>query len=300
MNIQRFSLHDGPGLRTTVFLMGCSLRCRWCHNPESWIMRPRMMFYARKCMGCGRCAALCKRKAHHFGTDGHRMDLSRCGGCPSLEACAAACPSEALTVCGRDFTPGMLADILERDKLFYGPEGGVTFSGGEALLQADFLLACLEACKARGLHTCVDTAANVPLDSVRQVEDCCDLFLIDLKAMNPDLHRHLFGDSNERILRNIRYLSEMHHPMWIRIPLAAGKNASEEELRAMADFLCGLSSVSRVDLFPVLNHAQDKYRSLGLESESFNEGTDLRKLLDGALDVMAEQSHGTLPLCRLM
>lgn len=171
MDVQRFSLHDGPGIRTTAFLMGCNLRCRWCHNPESWLMTQRMLFYGNRCRQCGNCVPLCPKGAHCFDAQGHHINLQLCIGCEKLEQCASCCPVEAMMVCGREYTPEELVSLLARDRIFYGEDGGVTFSGGEAMLQEEFLLHCLMLCKAQGLHICVDTAANVSQDSIRA--HCC-------------------------------------------------------------------------------------------------------------------------------
>lgn len=300
MSIQRFSLHDGPGVRTTAFLMGCNLRCRWCHNPESFLMKRRMMFYQNRCVGCGRCVTLCNRSAHVFAEDGHHMDPSRCIGCNRLEACAQICPAEAMVMCGKEYTPEELVRLLAKDRVFYAEDGGVTFSGGEALLQDEFLSECLRRCKAQGLHTCVDTAANVEPDKILRVAQYTDLFLVDLKAMDPLLHKKLCGVENRKTIENIRLLGEMGKLMWIRIPLVRGENAKESELRAMARFLRGVPTVERVDVFPVLNHAQDKYRALGMKSESFNEGGDDQTLIETAIRILEKESDGGLKLNRLM
>ena len=300
MNIQRFSLHDGPGVRTTAFLMGCNLRCRWCHNPESWMMTRRMMFYANKCIGCGRCALLCDRGAHIFAENGHGMNPSRCIGCDRLEECAGCCPAEAMTVCGKEYTPESLVRQLVNDRIFYEEDGGVTFSGGEALEQDEFLCRCLKLCKEKGLHTCVDTAANVDREKILRAAEYTDLFLVDLKAMDPALHEKLCGIDNRRTLENIRLLGEMGKPMWIRIPLVRGENATESELRAMAQFLRGIASVKKVDIFPVLNHAQDKYRALGMQCELFNEDGDDRELVETAIRILEKESDGVLNLNRMM
>lgn len=300
MNIQRFSLHDGPGVRTTAFLMGCNLRCRWCHNPESWLMMRRMMFYQNKCRNCGRCASLCGRGAHAFPETGHRMNPSRCIGCDHLEACMQSCPAEAMVVCGKEYRSEELVRQLARDRVFYGEDGGVTFSGGEPLMQDEFLYHCLRLCNEQGLHTCVDTAANVDRERILRVAAYTDLFLVDLKAMDPALHEKLCGVDNRRTLENIRLLGELGKPMWIRIPLVGGENAKESELRAMAQFLRGIASVKRVDVFPVLNHAQDKYRALGMHCEMFNEDGDNRDLVEMAIAILEKESDGTLDLNRLM
>lgn len=300
MDVQRFSLHDGPGIRTTVFLMGCNLRCRWCHNPESWCMERRMMFYAGRCKQCGKCALLCPNGAHYFDAQGHRMDLSLCMGCDKLDDCAACCVAEAMAVCGREYAPEELVDLLSRDRLFYGEDGGVTFSGGEAMLQTEFLRQCLAFCKEQGLHTCVDTAANVPQEELLNVAENCDLFLIDLKAMDETRHHRLCGTGNRQILENIRLLGKLGKPMWIRIPLVDGENTLEEELCAMADFLMEMPSLQQVDLFPVMNHAQDKYRALNLASERFNEGTDGQQLVENARLTLQQRSGGRLKVRSLL
>ena len=300
MNIQRFSLHDGPGVRTTAFLMGCNLRCRWCHNPESWLMKRRMMFYPNKCIGCGRCLSLCARGAHVFSESGHGMDPSRCIGCGGLDACVQASPAEAMTVCGKEYTPEELVRQLAKDRIFYEEDGGVTFSGGEVLGQDTFLRECLRLCKAQGLHTCVDTAACVDSEKLLRVAEYTDLFLVDLKAMDPALHEKLCGVENSRTIENIRLLGEMGKPMWIRIPLVRGENATESELRAMAQFLRGVPTVERVDVFPVLNHAQDKYRALGIQGELFNEEGDNQELIETSIRILEKESDGVLNLNRLM
>ncbi|MBE5810211.1 MAG: glycyl-radical enzyme activating protein [Clostridiales bacterium] len=300
MDVQRFSLHDGPGIRTTAFLMGCNLRCRWCHNPESWLMTPRMMFYGNRCRQCGKCVPLCPKGAHHFDAEGHRVDLSFCMGCDKQALCEACCPGEAMVVCGREYTPEELVSLLARDRLFYGENGGVTFSGGEAMLQAEFLRSCLALCKGQGLHTCVDTAANVPQESILRVAEYCDLFLIDLKAMDEARHQRLCGTGNHQILENIRLLGEMRKPIWIRVPLVQGENALSEELHAMADFLMEIPSVQQVDLFPVMNHAQDKYRALNLQGGSFNLGIDGSKLVQAAMTTLQERCGGRLHVCSLL
>ena len=300
MDVQRFSLHDGPGIRTTAFLMGCNLRCRWCHNPESWHMERRMLFYKNRCRQCGKCVPLCPKGAHRFDAQGHHINLPLCMGCEKLEQCASCCPGEAMMVCGREYTPEELVSLLVRDRIFYGEDGGVTFSGGEAMLQEEFLLQCLTLCKAQGLHTCVDTAANVSRDSIQRIAAFCDLFLIDLKAMDEDRHQRLCGTGNRQILKNIRRLGEMRKPIWIRIPLVQGENAQPGELSSMMDFLMEIPTVQRVDLFPVMNHAQDKYRALNLEEERFNEGTDVHRLVENARLILQQRSGGRLNVHSLL
>lgn len=300
MNVQRFSLYDGPGIRTTAFLMGCNLRCRWCHNPESWLMARRMMFYQNKCSVCRRCARLCNRGAHVFVDAEHLMNLSRCIECELLDVCVNSCPAGALTVCGKEYTPEELTKLLARDRVFYGHDGGVTFSGGEPLLQDGFLYQCLMLCKEQGLRTCVDTAANVPKEKILRIVEFTDLFLVDLKAMDQQLHRKLCGVGNEDTLANIHMLGKLGKSMWIRIPLVYGENTSECELRSMAKFMCRIPTIERVDLFPVLNHAQDKYRALGLHDEVFNETVNHKELVEMSVRILKKESNRKLNLNQLM
>ena len=227
------------------------------------------------------------------------MDLSLCMDCNMLDRCMENCPAEAMVVCGQEYTPEALVDLLERDRLFYGEDGGVTFSGGEAMLQEDFLLRCLQLCKERGLHTCVDTAANVPSERMLRIAELCDLMLIDLKAMDSERHKRLCGTDNKQILENICLLGYAGKPMWIRIPLVSGENTQDEELCRMADFLSKIPSLKRVDLFPVMNHAQNKYRALGIKGELFNQDVDENQLTDRAMMMLRERSHSKLCLNRL-
>ena len=270
MSVQRFSLHDGPGVRTTAFLMGCNLRCRWCHNPESFLMKRRMMFYQNRCVGCGRCVTLCNRSAHVFAEDGHHMDPSRCIGCNRLEACAQICPAEAMVMCGKEYTPEELVRLLAKDRVFYAEDGGVTFSGGEALLQDEFLGECLRRCKAQGLHTCVDTAGQPfrrdPewLDRFNELMSLTDLFMLDLKQFDSKLHVELTGKDNANILDMARYLSDNGKEMWIRHVLVPGVTDDENDLRKMSDFIASLKTVSRVEILPYHTLGVSKWQKLGI------------------------------------
>ena len=268
MHVQRFSLNDGPGIRSTAFLKGCSLRCAWCHNPESWETETQTLYYEKKCVHCGACSR---------------------GG-------AEACLYGARVSVGRLCSVVELVSLLLRDQRFFSHGGGVTFSGGEALLQAEFTAACLQELKKTGIHTCVDTALHVPAESVRVVIPYTDLFLADLKSIHPDVHRRITGSDNHLILENLRLISRMGVPMWIRMPLAAGINDSPEDLRRTADFLSGLDSVVRVDLLPVLDHADEKYRALGLKPPRFSQGVDVAALIHQAAGCLNTASRGTLPL----
>ena len=239
-DIQRFSLHDGPGIRTTVFMKGCPLRCRWCHNPEGLSVKPQLQFLEELCIGCGRC--------------GNREAL----------ADAENCPAGALRICGRNVDEDQVIEEILKDRMFYGDNGGVTFSGGECLMQADFVAAVLTRAKALGLHTAVDTSGCVPWSAIEKTLPCCDLYLYDIKCMDGDCHKHYTGVDNTLILENLKRLSRCGKEIWIRIPVIPDFNNRETEMTAIADFVSALPSVTQVTLMPYHTLGASKYPTLGL------------------------------------
>ena len=263
-NIQRFSIHDGPGVRTTVFLKGCNLHCFWCHNPESRRMNVDIQFFPLKCIACGRCVELCPQGAQLLEpASGERLfDRDLCQKCGT---CAAECFAEALLVSGRQVSVAEVMQEIEQDKTYYQErQGGATFSGGEPLLQVDFLSALLAACRAQGIHTAVDTAANVPWESLAAILPLTDLFLVDCKAFDEQKHRQGTRASNQRILDNLTRLAASGANIWIRIPVIPGVNADEEEIGHIAAFLAPLPGIHRVELMPFHHLGAGKYESLGL------------------------------------
>ena len=278
MEIQRYSIHDGPGIRTTVFLKGCHMRCGWCHNPESHNPEPEMMFYRERCIGCGACFSVCKRDAHTLEGGVHRVDLKHCLECPDMEACAQSCPTEALRLCGRLMDAEQILKEVLADKAFYGKEGGVTCSGGEALLHDKFLLEFLPMCKREGISTCLDTTLNVGWHRVEGLLPWTDLFLVDLKFMARKAHMHYTGVDGERTIENLYRLSEEKKPVIIRMPLLHGANDASVEGEARKKFLAELSNIVRVDCFAVTNHGAAKYRALQRDYAPCNQGVDLEAL----------------------
>ena len=261
VEIKRFAVHDGPGIRTTIFLKGCPLACRWCHNPESISPRPEIGLLMKKCVGCRRCAAACPNGAHLFRDGVHVFDRSKCTACGR---CVDACLPGALEYYGRDISvEAAVAAVLE-DKTFYANSGGgCTLSGGEPLLQAEF---CGEVCRQlreAGVHCAVDTAGAVPWESFQAVLPYVDLFLFDLKHVDSQSHRECTGVSNERILENLRRLSESGVPIEIRLPLIPGINDAAADLRAVAEFLCGLENISGLRVLPYHALARSKYAAIG-------------------------------------
>lgn len=239
-DIQRFSVHDGPGIRTTVFMKGCPLRCQWCHNPEGLSPKIQLQYFEDHCIGCGRCG---KRE--------------------SLED-ARSCPSDALKICGRTVEVDELVEEILKDRMFYGDNGGVTFSGGECLMQADFVADVLSRAKDLGLHCAIDTSGYIPWSTIEKTLHCCDLYLYDIKCMNSARHKAYTGVENGMILANLKRLSTCGKEIWIRIPVIPDFNNTVDEMTAIADFVRALPSVSQVTLMPYHTLGASKYRTLGL------------------------------------
>lgn len=253
-DIQRSSYVDGPGIRTTVFCKGCTLRCAWCHNPESQSPVRQMLYYRDRCTGCGTCTNVCPAPT----------DCDLCG------KCALVCPHDAKEICGRDYTVDEVYKVIEKDVPFYQRSGGgVTFSGGECMLQVDFLTALARRCHESGIHTAIDTAGHVPWESFLQVIPYTDLFLYDVKCITDELHRVGTGVSNERILSNLRRLAEETSvPIHIRIPLVPGFNDGETEMAKIAAFLRTIRH-DKVELLPYHAMGEHKYAALGRVCQAY-------------------------------
>ena len=259
-NIQRFSLDDGPGIRTTVFFKGCPLRCVWCHNPEGIDPQKQIAYYAHKCQNCGSCATACA--ANTFDKT-HVFDRNSCNGCKN---CVQICPAEAFVAYGREVTLDQLLAALLEDKPFYeNSGGGITLSGGECLCQADFCAELLQKCKAEGLHTAVDTCGFVPRAAFDKVIPYTDVFLYDLKAFDENVHIRCTGQSNKQILENLRYLDGQGCKIEIRIPYVPHYN--DDQMEKISAFLKALHNVVRVRVLPYHNYAASKYKALGLAHE---------------------------------
>jgi pyruvate formate lyase activating enzyme len=251
-DVQRYSLHDGPGIRTTAFLKGCPLHCPWCHNPESQSAVPEIVIAEDRCIHSGACGLACPNglAGGPFAPDPERCE--RCG------RCADACPSGARRLIGRRMTAAEVIAVAERDRPFYDESGGgVTFSGGEPLMQPDFLLACLAEAKARGLHAVVDTCGAAPPAVVREVAALADLFLFDLKVVDPVRHRELTGWRAEPILANLRLLDDLGAEVWLRLPLVPGYTDGSN-LEAIAGLARGLRNIRRLHLLPYHRLGADK------------------------------------------
>jgi glycyl-radical enzyme activating protein len=263
-NIQRFSIHDGPGIRTTVFLKGCNLRCHWCHNPESQRFGVEIEFFPEKCIACGSCVAICEQGAQVLLQEGQRIYLRDL--CRECGACVEECFSGALIVSGNETSAGDVFEEIEKDAAYFQTSGGgVTFSGGEPLLQPDFLQAMLQICHQQGYHCAVDTAGNMAWERIERTLPLTDLYLYDIKAFDDATHRKYTGVSNERILENLGRLAQTGKDIWVRIPLVHGVNDTLVEIEAISDLLTPLKTVRRVEILPYHTLGSEKYVSLGKE-----------------------------------
>lgn len=235
--LQRFCMHDGPGIRTTVFLKGCPLRCAWCHNPETQERGAEFLYYSDRCIGCMACAKVCPRGVH-TGTDTHEIDRDKCIAC---FACAEACPPRAIEQCGRKMTAEEILHEVERDRAFYGKTGGITLSGGEPLLQAQSVC-LLSLCKENGLHTALETCGMVSREILLSALPYTDLFLWDLKDTDSARHRQYTGAPNEKILENLREISRRGARIRLRCILVQGVNTDRAHYRRVAEIASELSS----------------------------------------------------------
>ena len=261
-DIKRYSIHDGPGIRTTIFLKGCPLSCWWCHNPESQSAFSEVIYRPDRCIGCGACEAVCPVGAIALTQRGYVADPDRCTGCGE---CARVCPAEAREMIGRVVNVEDILKEIEKDVLFFDESGGgVTFSGGEPLSQPGFLAEILKACSERDIHTVVDTCGFAPREAFEKIEPFVRLFLFDLKIMDPEIHRNFTSVSNELILSNLQWLSDQGAKVIIRIPVIPGVNDNEENMEATGKFLAGLPSRPEVNLLPYHASAREKYRRFGI------------------------------------
>jgi pyruvate formate lyase activating enzyme len=261
-NVMRFSTHDGPGIRTTVFLKGCPLNCWWCHNPENWQQVPKEVYLPERCAGCGVCVENCPAGALSRSARGIAADPDRCRHCGR---CIAVCPMEARESTGWSIGVPELMQSIARDIPFFEQSGGgVTFSGGEPFCQPDFLVSLLEACGRLEIHRAVDTSGYADAGALMRAARLTDLFLYDLKVLDPQKHRANTGVDNAKILSNLRLLSAAGADIIIRIPLIPGVNDGENDIADAGEFIASLPRRHAVHLLPYHRAANGKYRKLGL------------------------------------
>ena len=281
-DIKRFSIHDGPGIRTTVFFKGCPLSCWWCHNPESQALEPEMMFRENRCIRCRACQAVCERGAISWDGNVVSTDTEKCALCG---LCAEVCYAEAREMIGREMTVAQVMAEIERDVAFYDESGGgVTFSGGEPLWQRDFLAGLLRACQEKDIHTALDTCGFATWETMDSIRGYVDLFLYDLKLMDDAKHQQFTAVPNQLILSNLRALAERGENIILRVPIIPEINDDDEGLHQLGAFAVTLPYVNQMDLLPYHPTAVDKYRLLhkvwGLR--------EIRPPLDGRMAEIAE------------
>lgn len=260
-DIKRFAINDGPGIRTTLFMKGCPLRCVWCHNPEGISPKPVKLYTKKKCIGCQSCVDICPQHNLTLTADG----IKEVGDCILCGKCTDECPTLALQMAGKEWEMDKLMEIVEKErKVMEDSEGGVTVCGGEPLMHPDYLIALLTELKGRGIHRTVDTTLFASEQTVERVMPLADLFLVDLKHMDCEKHKFYTGVPNEQILSNIRLISAAGARFWIRIPLIVGVNADDDNLKASADFLASLPNAPEcVNLLVYHDVGKGKHARMG-------------------------------------
>ncbi len=260
--IQRFSIHDGPGIRTTVFMKGCSLRCRWCHNPEGQSPEPQISFLPDKCIGCGYCLKVCPHEAHRLENERHVLDRERCEVCG---LCTKECYAGALEFVGREITVAETLEEVLRDLPFYeNSGGGMTLSGGEPLFQFEFTKALLRAAKDAGLHCCLETSGQTEHERLEQIRPHVDLFLYDYKETDPQRHQEYTGVSNDKIRDNLSRLHAAGARIRLRCPIVPGYNDREDHFAGIAALAQELPDLEGVELMPYHRLGESKLERFGM------------------------------------
>jgi len=264
-DIKRYAIHDGPGIRTTIFLKGCPLNCLWCHNPEGKAAEQEFMWWEKRCISCRDCQKACAKNAISLSDDTLILDVGKCDFCG---ACLAVCHSQALELIGRELTVSQLMKEIEKDVAFYDESGGgVTFSGGEPLMQPVFLRNLLEVCEEREIHTAVDTCGYVDPKILLEMGDLTDLFLYDLKVIDDRKHIEFTGVSNRLILENVKKLSDIGHRVIVRFPLIPNVNDEKTDILELGTFVSSLRNVKELHILPYHKAGVEKAKRLKKQQE---------------------------------
>lgn len=271
-DIKRYALHDGPGIRTTVFFKGCPLHCSWCHNPEGQSFDPELMIWPERCIRCKTCVSACPNSAISTENSSIVTDRTKCKACG---VCAEKCPAKAREIVGKKFSVDELMQEVEKDVLFYDESGGgVTISGGEPLAQPVFLNAFSSACKKEGFHVAVDTNGYAKTEIVMKVSRNVDLFLYDLKVMDDKRHKLHTGVSNKLILKNLKILDSLGKRIIVRFPVVPSVNSDEENVRGTSDFVSRLKNVEEIDILPYHRLGIEKAKRLGKKARPYKKSSN--------------------------
>ena len=265
-DIQKFCVHDGPGIRTTVFLKGCNLRCKWCHNPESMLMQKQLSFNNNKCSLCGECAKVCPNNAHEITQDKHKVNFDKCTFCG---ICTDYCIEDALKIMGKEVTVNEVLYEVEKDKKYYEESGGgITLSGGEATIQLAFALELMKESKARGIHTCLETNGILKVENFKELLPHVDIILLDFKVTDDMLHEEQTGGSNKQVFESLKLLNDFNKQIVLRCPIIPGINDTEEHFKKIAQLSNEYPCIECVEIMAYHNIGKDKWEQIG-ENYSF-------------------------------
>ena len=287
-DIQRFSLSDGDGIRTTVFFKGCNMNCSWCHNPETISFKRELMFYETKCIGCGKCFEVCPVKAHKVVDGKHIIDKSLCVACGK---CAQACYAEALTMCGKEMSVEEIMKEIRQDIPYYNSsKGGVTLSGGEVMCHTDFATELIDACKKEGISVAVETNLNVPFKNIKSLLKKVDLIMCDLKIFSEEEHKKYTGVSNETIKANIKMLDALGVDIIIRTPLIPNVTDCVKNISDIAEFIKDMNNLRRYELLNFNPLGEGKYKALEI-SNDFEKCRPLKEDILAKLENVAKEKN---------
>jgi len=284
--IQRFCMHDGPGVRTTVFMKGCPLKCKWCHNPETQEYRKQLLFYSNKCIGCKACETACPANAHIVGKT-HYIKREKCILCGD---CIKNCPTKALQISGQDMTIEEILSVVEKDRAFYGQNGGVTLSGGEPLFQEEKTLSLLKACKNSGLSTAVETCGFAKEEIISDVVPFVDLFLFDIKDTDEKRHKLYTGVSNEKILNNLKLINEKNAKIRLRCILVNGINTDDKHYKEIANIAKKINNLDGVEFIPYHAYGGVKSKHIGRQDSARKEWIPDEKQIEQAKTVLKDRA----------
>jgi pyruvate formate lyase activating enzyme len=277
-DIQRASLHDGPGIRTTVFLKGCPLRCVWCHNPEANRLKPQLFFYQERCTSCGNCVLACQHATHRVANSVHFIDYAKC---VAAGDCVKACNQQALKIVGSEMTVSEVMQVVLADRSFYERSGGgLTLSGGEPMMQFSFTLDLLQVAKREGIETCLETSGFTPQERFEEIMPYVDLFLFDYKITGRDEHRFYTGVSNELILSNLNYLCQQQKPVLLRCPIIPQINDTQTHFKAIAEMSEKYPKLAGIEILPYHDMGNCKRTCIGVPTT-----------LDGLKSIPPETTH---------